>query len=84
MGAHWELKTSRPMSSARPIEPVSGELSNVEQTLYWVSGAPRFFNCLKTGGSRSDIQAGDWLRLSPAIPIARASGKRASWVSVGD
>ena len=52
--------------------PNSRELSNVEQILYWHNGAPLSLRTLKTAGRCSSIHAGLRLRLSPAMPNARA------------
>ena len=77
-GTHVAPIMGSASSIALPIDPVSGEESNVEQILYWITGAPSATSARKTGGSSRSIQAGPCERAIPAMPMPRMPGNRAS------
>ena len=75
--------TALPISIALPIEPVSAEESNVEQTLYCRMGAPKALSLAKASGRCASIHSGLWPRAVVARPMQRMPSKRLSHIGRG-
>ena len=65
------------------MEPISGDESKVEHTLYCRIGAPSAARLAKAPGNASSIHCGLRPRDEPARPTQRTSGKRANSSGVG-